>query len=99
MRATSCIARAQPANVFHGPFSRGHSERAESGYGGRRPLADEAASENMDYRKQLRLRLPDIRGRPRRLAVQDNGPKPATSRSTFWAAMHATPTLSGIMLG
>jgi hypothetical protein len=57
MRATSCIARAQPANVFHGPFSRGHSERAESGYGGRRPLADEAASENMDYRKQLRLAI------------------------------------------
>jgi hypothetical protein len=55
MRATSCIARAQPANVFRGPFSRCHSERAESGYGGRRPLADEAASENMDYRKQLRL--------------------------------------------
>jgi hypothetical protein len=72
MRATSCIARAQPANVFRGPFSRCHSERAESGYGGRRPLADEAASENMDYRKQLRLRLPDIRGRPRRLAVQDD---------------------------
>jgi hypothetical protein len=75
MRATSCIARAQPANVFHGPFSRGHSERAESGYGGRRPLADEAASENMDYRKQLRL--PDLRGRAWGLAVQDDGREPA----------------------